>query len=396
MTNSKAQLPYNPAILKWARNRTGMEIAEVSKKIRVPERKIIQWESGTATPTTRQGHQLAIIYDRHFLEFFFDNIPNINEVQLVPDFRTFSNSAPLSVKEKYSMMKLQRWVEEQRLNALALIDEIGQQPPVFSDRLNFDIHTDVEIAAETSRKLIGFEIAEQLNSGPIRTKLPEILRDKIEMLGVLVLKHSKITNLGARGICYFADPLPVIVYGKESRGAQAFTIIHELGHVHLNLSGISGQPKIGEQTNTNSSDIEDWCNRFASAFLIPKNSIEHKINKPKRPMDSIEIEQLNSLSDMFGTSRHAMLIRLVCLGYVNSKFYWKTMRHVFLKEEKKLISYGRPKYYGKRYINSQGRYYTGLVMTAWSGGFISAHNAAAYMGIKNLDHLKSIREDYGF
>ena len=72
------------------------------------------------------------------------------------------------------------------------------------------------------------------------------------------------------------------------------------------------------------------------------------------------------------------------------------MRPRFLQEESEHKSFGRPKYYGKRYINRKGNYYTGLVMSAWSSGQISAHNAAEYMGIKHFKHIQQIREDYGF
>ena len=51
-------------------------------------------------------------------------------------------------------------------------------------------------------------------------------------------------------------------------GAQAFTLAHELGHVLLGSSGISGQPRLGGKSGHKA--IEDWCNRFASAFLAPK------------------------------------------------------------------------------------------------------------------------------
>ena len=68
----------------------------------------------------------------------------------------------------------------------------------------------------------------------------------------------------------------------------------------------------------------------------------------------------------------------------------------FAQEEAEYKSYGRPQYYGKRYINEKGRFYTSLVMSAWSSGLITAHNAAEYMGIKNFDHLRDIREDYKF
>lgn len=395
MNATNAQLPYNGRVLEWARVRTGMAVEEVAKKINVAVQKVNDWEAGKSKPTTRQGRMLAAAYDRHFLEFFSDSIPEIPEVVLVPDYRTFKGKRAPGPKEERSMVAVQEWAEEQRLNALAIIEELGDQPPIFSRNLRFDLNADVETAAEISREAMGLSIDDQLQiKKALRYTFPEILRDKIEGMGVLVLKQSGITKLGARGICLFAEPLPVIIYGNESPGAQAFTLAHELGHVHLGSSGISGQPRLGGKSGHKA--IEDWCNRFASAFLAPKASVERALERPPKPLERIDTIILGNLAEMFAMSRHAMLIRLVALGYVRPQFYWKTMRPIFLREEQDHRSFGRPPYYGKRYVNAKGRYYTGLVMSAWSGGHITAHNAAEYMGIKNFEHLKDIREDYGF
>lgn len=392
---ASSEIPYNPRVLEWARDRTGMAVDEVAKKINVAAQKVRDWEDGTAKPTARQGRMLAASYDRHFLEFFSKDIPEIKEVELVPDFRTFSSTKGIGKKEKRSLEAVQEWAEEQRLNALALIEELGDHPPVLSENLHFNIDIDVEVAAEVSRDALNFSVQEQLNlKKSVRYTFPEILRDKIESMGILVLKQSGITKLGARGICFFANPLPVIVYGNESSGAQAFTLAHEFAHVLLGESGISGQPRLGGRYG--SKAIEDWCNRFASAFLAPHSAIEKMLDKPTKPEKTISADRLNNLADAFAMSRHAMLIRLVSLGYVQSQFYWKTMRPIFMKEEEENKFFGRSKYYGKRYINSKGRYYTGLVMSAWSARQITAHNAAEYMGIKNFEHLKDIREEYGF
>ena len=395
MSATDTQLPYNRHVLEWARVRTGMAVEEVAKKINVAAQKVIDWEAGKSKPTTRQGRMLAAAYDRHFLEFFSDDIPEISEVVLVPDYRTFKGKEAPGPKEKRSMVAVQEWAEEQRLNALAIIEELGGQPPVFYRNLRFDVEADVETAAGISREAMSFSIGDQFQlKKALRYTFPEILRDKIEGMGVLVVKHSEITKLGARGICLFAEPLPVIVYGNESPGAQAFTLAHELGHVLLGSSGISGQPRLGGKSGHKA--IEDWCNRFASAFLAPKDSIERALEKPSKPLERIDTVVLSNLAEMFAMSRHAMLIRLIDLGYVRPQFYWKTMRPIFFKEEEDHKSFGRSPYYGKRYVNAKGRYYTGLVMSAWSGGHVTAHNAAEYMGIKNFKHLKDIREDYEF
>jgi Zn-dependent peptidase ImmA (M78 family)/DNA-binding XRE family transcriptional regulator len=393
-SSASAGLPFNPAIFRWARERCGLSVEEVAHSFNDQVEKISQWESGEKTPTVNQARRLAEIYDRPFLEFFAHSIPNVPDVELVPDFRFYPN--PPSAMETFALKEVQVWAEEQRLNALSLLQEIGEEAPAWPSNLRFDISFDVEVASHQAREFLEFPISEQLAlKSDSKNQLPLILRAKLENAGVLVLKQTGITKLRTRGICMFAAPLPVIVFGGEAPSAQAFTIAHELGHILLGISGISGPPRFGARVKSSSKAVENWCNRFAAAFLMPKSVLLALIPMPETPYNSFDDAKLESLSKHFAVSRHAMMIRLVNLGYVEAAYYWQTKRPQFLKEEESFKSFGRALYYGSRYVNSRGRFYTGLVLGAWEGGYITSHNAAEYMGIKNLEHLRDIRDNFG-
>jgi hypothetical protein len=90
-----------------------------------------------------------------------------------------------------------------------------------------------------------------------------------------------------------------------------------------------------------------------------------------------------------------MLIRLVDLGYVEADYYWNVKKPEFDKQEDRYKGGGRSEYYGSRYRAAQGDLYTGLVLEAWSSGRITNHNAAEFMGIKNLRHLDDVRDHFG-
>ena len=105
-------------------------------------------------------------------------------------------------------------------------------------------------------------------------------------------------------------------------------------------------------------------------------------------------ERLAELASRFRVSPHAMVIRLVHLGYINANFYWGVKKPLFDAIEAKYKSMGRPKYYGSRYRSSLGNLYTGLVIEAWNSGRITNHSAAEYMGIKNFEHLFAIRDNF--
>ena len=387
-------LPFNPEVLRWARERIGIPIETAAKRVPTSIDRLTDWENPEATrrPTVKQARKLAALYERPFLEFFATEIPFIKPVKLVPDYR-FHRVPPFEI-ELIALKKIQRWAEEQRLNVLDLLELLGDKHPKFPAELYTSLEINVDEVAQKVRDFVQLPINTQfeLNSNEKR-RLPDILRSYFSECGVLVLKQSDLHKARTRGICLFADPLPIIVYGNEAPSAQAFTIAHELGHILLRQSALSGGPRFGNTTNTGKS-IEGWCNRFAAAFLIPRQALNNEIARPDKSKNELEDSVLDSLARRFSVSRHAMLIRLVNLGYVEPSFYWRMKRPIFIEEENYKSPPMRSSYYGSRYKNSLGNYYTGLVIEAWETGAISSHNAAEFMGIKNVAHLDDIRQNF--
>lgn len=391
----KVDLPYNPDVLLWARERLGLSVESAARKIQVRADRIADWEAGNRKPTVRQARKLAKTYGRPFLEFFANERPNVPDVQLIPDFRL--HRVPPSQFDILALEQVQRWAEEMRLNALDLYDLIQESPHSFPDSLFCRVTDDAEQKAELARTVMGFPLTDQLSMLSNEERLlPSILRKHFEKMGMLVLRQNEMAKSRARGICLYAEPLPVIVFGKEQPTAQAFTLLHEFGHVMLKASGISGAPRFGGSNPTPMKKIEGWCNRFAAAFLVPSSALAEQFAKPEAPLSSIDDHKLRKLARHFSISRHAMLIRLVHLGYVESSYYWSNKREVFIQEEEGYEGGGQSKYYGTRYLNSAGSLYTGLVLEAWESGRITNHNAAEFMGITtSLSHLNDIRDNFG-
>ncbi len=387
---ARPELPINPDVLVWARKRMGLSEEEAAKKVPVKVERLIAWESKEASPTINQARKLAKIYGRPFLEFFSTEVPAIEDVALAPDYR-LHRDAP-TPKDEAARAEIQGWAETKRLNALDLLDMLGDEPSALPQGLASTVDEPTESAAERAREAIGFTVQEQVDL-PVNDKrlIPDRLRRRMSDAGILVLKRSDIKQLGMRGMCLFSEPLPIVVYGNEAPGAQAFTLAHELGHVALKSSGVSGPAATGEGVQ----QVEEWCNRFASDFLVPKRVLADIWPKPDRQLAEVPDDQLYDVARRFGVSPHAMLVRLVSLEYVAAEYYWAIKRPQFLQEEAEYTAPPmRSAYYGSRYKNSLGNYYTGLVLEAWGTGAISGHNAAEFLGIKNIRHLSDIRERF--
>ncbi len=392
----KARPSYNPRMLRWARELAGISIATAARRISVKEERIAEWErvASKEAPTVRQARELANLYKRSFLEFFRSEPPALPNTELIPDFRLFPAARdPSSIK---NLEDIQLWAEVQRINALDLFAEIGEQPASISKSLFASVDANHEEIAARARTAINFPIHDQIGrNAEMRRQIPVELRRKIESLGILVFRRTDMAPLRVRGFCIAVFPLSIIVVGKEATTAQAFTLAHEFAHVLIRQSAISGPIPTRTGGEQSKRKVEDWCNRFASAFLMPRNTVADHLPPLETPLDEISDEVVHHAAMHFGVSDHAMLIRLVHLRYVSADYYWRVKKPQFDQQDKDYKEGGGPpKYYGTRYRNRQGDLYTGLVLEAWSTGRITSHHAAEYMGIKNIRHVYDIRDHY--
>lgn len=385
-------LPINAEVLRWAREWRGRTVEGAAQRANVTPEKVRAWEAGDSVPTVRQARLLAALYERPFLEFFLSRIPKVAERKLAPDFR-LHRGAPDPGDDR-ELAAIQDWATDTRNDAIDLFGILGETPPTVSVDVSATLDTSPEWTASEVRRLSSFPIEAQLRlKSHERDRVAKDIRRAMERLGVLVLKESKLRHFGVRGLTLFADPLPVVIFGAEAPTAQAFTLAHELGHIALGQSAISGPPS-ARHSSSLAERSERWCDEFAGAFLVPSSALSSIWLKPNQPQPEIGDELLAQLANTFSISKHAMLIRLTHLGYVQDSFYWDVKRPEFVKQEAEYKGGGRPQYYGSRFRNAHGDLYTSLVLEAWGSGRITNHNAAEFMGTKSLSHLFDIRDNF--
>ena len=387
--------PYTASVFRWARVRAGYDAETAAKKLSVPVSNLLDWEDdkGGLVPTVNQARQMATLYGRSFLEWFLPAPPDLPEPKLIPDFRVYRDAAdPSDTRE---LLDAQLWAESHRDSAIDLYSDLKEEIPTGCERIFAGIDDDVENVATSVREIMEFPIEQQAGfNSQQRLAIPGLIRDKIEALGILTLRRSDLKRYGVRGFCIAEFPLPVIVFTSESPNAQTFTLGHELGHVLLRQSALSG-PWTRRGGEFGARVIEAWCNSFSAAFLMPRATVLAREPIPNSPRESLSDNFIKDFADYFGVSEQAMLIRLVNLDYVEADYYWNVKRPAYEQIERDFKQFGRPKFYGRRYSSSLGNLYTSLVLEALQAGRITNHNAAEFMGIKNFSHLHDIRENYG-
>lgn len=387
---SERDIGINPTVLRWAREWRGRTVEDAAKRIGKKPSDLSNWEAGEGSPTVNQARGLADYYERPFLELFLDAPPELDPSSLMPDYRMHAGAVPPDASRELQL--LQEWAERKRLDALDLFDQLGTPVPEVPSGLFATVSGDPERAAIRCRGALRFSIDDQMGMTKSDARsLPAILRHRLEGIGVVTFRRPDLKRFRARGMSIAQFPLPVMVVQSEAPAAQAFTLLHELGHIILRESAISGD----RTPVMMKAPVEAWCDTFAAEFLMPRQVIATLAgDRPSQPSASIPDETLARISGILRVSQHAALIRLVQLGYVQESYYWGVKKPLFDAQDGRNQQFGTATYYGSRYRSALGDLYTGLVLEAWSTDRITNHNAAEYMGIKRLDHLDDIRREF--
>jgi Zn-dependent peptidase ImmA (M78 family) len=109
------------------------------------------------------------------------------------------------------------------------------------------------------------------------------LRTRSEKAGIFVLlvgdlgsHHSAISEGVFRGLAIADSVAPfVIINDQDAKSARTFTLIHELAHIWLGETGISGTPE-AVVTSTPRGRTEQFCNDVAGEFLLPSSAFTAK------------------------------------------------------------------------------------------------------------------------
>ncbi len=100
-----------------------------------------------------------------------------------------------------------------------------------------------------------------------------LLRSKVEAVGIFVLlignlgsHHTAISVEAFRGFALADTVAPFIVINDQDAAvAWSFTLLHELAHLWLGKTGVSGRRP--------DAQIEKFCNDVAALILLPQHEL---------------------------------------------------------------------------------------------------------------------------
>ncbi len=262
------RVPVKPVLLRWARERAGVSLDDLKNKFkRLPD-----WESNREIfPTFKQLQKFAKSVHVPLGYLLLDEPPE--ERLPIEDFRTIrdiqlAKPSPNLIDTIYAMQDRQDWMHDYMIECQA-------SPLPFAGSASLD--DDSNRLGLEMRGVLGLN---QGWAGTARTWQEAITKlcMEIENLGVMVVingivgnnTHRSLNVKEFRGFALTDRYAPLIfVNGKDSKAAQMFTLAHELAHIWLGKSGLSGFERLVPA----GTEVEEWCNRTAAEFLLPSQEL---------------------------------------------------------------------------------------------------------------------------
>lgn len=270
-----------PELLKWACDRTGDRSASLRESI--PH--FDDWLTGKRQPTLRQLEAFAKKACVALGYLFLPNPPD--ERVPIPDLRTIAGQgvrrpSPELLDVLGLCERRQSWYRD-------YAQKVGNEPlPFFRTATLATPPT--EVAAEMQR-VLEFDVDHRQEARSVDDALRMFI-ERTESAGIMVMAsgvfgtntHRKLDPDEFRGFV-LADPLAPLIFinGADAKAAQMFTLAHELAHLWLGTSALTGETLV----RVASDKAEQWCNKVAAEFLVPLDALR-SMNLPDEPLANLK------------------------------------------------------------------------------------------------------------
>ena len=157
-----------------------------------------------------------------------------------------------------------------------------------------------------------------------------LLRERTEKLGVFVMllgnlgsHHTALSVETFRGFALADSVAPFLVINdQDSRAAWSFTLLHELTHLWLGQTGVSG--------GAPDREIEQFCNEVASEFLLPNHELDTLGQLLRSSPDKLE-EEISEFAGDRKVSRTLVVYRLYRANLIG-QVQWEQLRETFRRQ----------------------------------------------------------------
>jgi Zn-dependent peptidase ImmA (M78 family) len=370
-------IPSNatPRMLSWARTSARLDVADVAAAEKLAIEQIEAWERGDASPTLARLRKLAKRYKRPLMVFYLAEPPKafnvVRDFRFLPeDFdREFSPELTLAIRRA---QERQAWASsylmEERAEPVALVRSVT-------------LNDNPSNVSEVLRHSLGLSLDRQ-TSAKSESEAYGQWRRAIENAGVFVFQASGVPVKEMRGFALPDNYAPAIILNSQDfYRPKSFTLLHELAHILIGESAVSGSGDYAFSVNPN-RQAERFCNQVAAATLVPADDFAKHVPRDWRRHDD---EVVKGLSRRYWVSRDVIRLRLVELGFVGQE-YVEAKQIPFTPKKK---SKGGPIPQSTLAIARVGESFSRVALGAYQRGEIHGGELTSLLGM-TLKHLPKL------
>jgi Zn-dependent peptidase ImmA (M78 family) len=375
----------NPELLRWARETAGLPLEEAARKISLNStrtstsvERLESLEAGTTQPSVSLLRRMAKQYRRPLVSLYLSKAPERGDRG--EDFRTLPDAEG---KSNPIVEALLRDIKaRQDMVKVLLRDEEGSAPLPFISAMQ--IRGGVEAVVSSIVRVLKFDLVKFRSAATVNLAF-NYLRDLAEENGIFVLlagnlgsHHTTIDVRIFRGFALADSIAPfVVINDQDAKSAWTFTLLHELAHLWLGQSGITGE--------FNESKVEQFCSQVASQILLPDLA---QINL----LDRTAADKINIISQFAAECRvsASMVAYRLYLEGALAKSEWQGISALFRtrwlenrerERERAKETEGGPNYYVVR-RHRVGSALIQLVQRNISTGSLTPTKAGKVLGVK--------------
>jgi Zn-dependent peptidase ImmA (M78 family) len=377
-----------PRVLRWARERAGLSVRQVAEKIGAKPEQVRAWEE-SGELTFARAEKLARVTHTPFGYLYLEAPPE--EKLPIPDFRTVAGRevirpSPELLDVLSDALRRQDWFRdylvaygEEPLSFVGSV-KLEDSPEEIAARIRHTIRLDTEVrrSARTWEDALRLQV------------------EGIEESGVLVMRSSIVGNNTHRQLSVeefrgfaLSDPYAPLIFinSRDSKGAQMFTLIHELAHIWLGVSGVSNL----EATYAPNHRIERFCNRVAAEVLVPANELRAEWRTVRT-----QPRALAGLTLRFKVSSLVLLRRLRDLRFITeAQFDRQYSEEKKRFEERAAQSAGGGDFYLTQRTRSGTRFARALVESVLEGR-TTYRDAFQLLGIRKIETFNEFVKEMNF
>ncbi len=372
----------NAELFRWARETAGLDADAAAKALGIKPAKLEAIEQGEEEPSRPQLLNMAKVYRRPLVTFYLAKPPERGErgedFRTLPPDRTRADDALLDA--------LIRDVRSRQAVVRALAEDEDEAKPLrYIGSHTMNDGSDAVLVS--IKKTLGIDLAEYRSQKSAEDAFT-YLRTQAEGAGVFVLlmgnlgtHHSAIAVETFRGFAIADSFAPfVVINDQDARTAWSFTLLHEIAHLWLGTTGVSG--------TSFEKVIERFCNDVASNFLLPAEELR-ELNVGIDTSLARAIELITAFANKRFVSRtmvsygllKARRIDLATWRAFDAALFKLWQKERTTQKEKARDSENGPNYYILR-RHRLGRALLGFVERSMGAGALTPVKAAKVLGVK--------------